>query len=102
MKTYITTAHEEQESSKSRTFGVLLNTDENHKRVDSLIYIYRETRKMYIFFQTIMDMNEFLLYGDGKMQRAYLSEEDFDTYWDAPSINGKFTEQLTWSSAKTT
>jgi len=97
MKTFISTAHEEQESNKSSTFGVLLNSDENHKRVDSLIYLYREKRNMYIFFQTIMDMNEFMLYGDGKMQRAYMSEEDFDTFYDAPYIDGKFTEHLVWS-----
>ena len=98
MNTFISTAHEEEDSNKSRTFGVLLNSDEDHKRVDSLIYVFRETRKMYIFFNTIMDMNEFLLYGDGKFQRAYLSEEDFDTYWDAPHIDGKFTDQLVWST----
>jgi len=102
MKTFISTAHEEQESNKGRTFGVLLNFDENHKRVDSLIYLYREKSKMYIFFQTIMDMNEFMLYGDGKMPRAYIGEDDFDVFYDAPYIEGKFTDHLTWSSAKTT
>lgn len=95
MESFITTAHEEQYSDNSRTLGVLLNLDENHKRIDSLIYVYREG--MYIFFNTIMDMNEYLMYGAGKIKRAYISEEDFDAIYDAPHINGKFTEQLIWT-----
>jgi len=94
MKTFISTAHEEEYSNKSRTLGVLLNFDENHKRIDSLVYIYRED--MYIFFNTIMEMNEYLLYGESKSKRAYISEADFDVLWDSPYINGKFEDQLTW------
>ena len=98
MKTYIKTAHEEEYSNSNKqyiTLGVLLNYNENYERIDSLIYIYRND--MYIFFNTIMDMNEYLLYGDSKMKRAYISEEDFDKFWDALHINGKFTEHLKWS-----
>ena len=51
---------------------------------------------MYIFFHTIMTMNEYLLYGDGKIKRAYISEADFDRYYDAKSIDGLFAENLTW------
>ena len=95
MKTIITTAHEEEYSNKSRTLGVLLNFDMEGKRVDSLVYIYREG--MYIFFNTIMDMNDYLLYGDyGKTKRAYISEADFDNYYDAQAIQGLFSENLTW------
>lgn len=93
MKTYITTAHEEEYSNKSRTLGVLLNFDENSKRVDSLIYVYRQG--MYIFFNTIIDMNDYLLYGEGKIRRAYLSEEEFDEIYNK-TIDGKFSETLTW------
>jgi len=96
MKTFITTAHEEEYSDKSRTLGVLLNFDENHKRVDSLIYIYR--KGMYIFFNTIMEMNDYLLYGESKAKRVYISEDDFDVIYDAPYIDGKFIEQLTWTN----
>jgi hypothetical protein len=94
MKTFISTAHEEEYSNKSRTLGVLLNFDENHKRIDSLVYIYREG--MYIFFNTIMEMNDYLLYGESKGKKAYLSEEDFDVIWDLPYIEGKFEDQLIW------
>jgi len=93
MKTYITTAHEEEYSDKSRILGVLLNFDSNSKRVDSLVYIYH--KNMYIFFNTIIDMNDYLFYGDNKTKRAYLSEEDFDKIYDN-TINGKFSETLTW------
>jgi hypothetical protein len=94
MKTIITTAHEEEYSNGSRTLGVLLNLDMNGKRIDSLIYIYHN--EMYIFFNTIMAMNEYLLYGDGKTKRSYISEADFDKYYDAKSIEGLFSENLTW------
>jgi hypothetical protein len=101
MKTFIRTAHEEEYSNKSNTLGVLLNVDKDFKRIDSLLYVYRENRNMYIFFNTITDMNEFLLYGDGKMQRAYLSEEEFDNIYDLGYIEGKFTEHLVWTSKNT-
>lgn len=94
MKTFIKTAHEEEYSDKSKTLGVLLNIDKDYKRVDSLIYIY--SKNMYIFFNTIMEMNDYLLYGETKAQRAYISEEDFDVIYDAPYIEGKFIEHLTW------
>lgn len=89
------TAHEEEYSNKSRILGVLINLDENGKRVDSLLYIFREGT--YIFFQTIIDMNDYLLYGDGKTKRAYMKEEEFDKYYDSTGIDGLFSEQLTWS-----
>lgn len=95
MKTVITTAHEEEYSNNSRTLGVLLNLDLDGKRVDSLVYIYRNG--MYIFFNTIMNMNDYLLYGDfGKTKRAYLSEKDFDGYYDSQAIQGLFAENLSW------
>lgn len=94
MKTIITTAHEEEYSDKSRTLGVLLNLGLDGKRVDSLLYIYHNG--IYILFNTIMDMNDYLLYGDPKTKRAYLSEEDFDKYYDASFITGLFSENLTW------
>ena len=95
MRTKIVTAHEEEYSNKSRTLGVLLIVDENGKRVDSLTYIYREGT--YIFFNTIIEMNDYLLYGDGKTKRAYMKEDEFDKYYDAPYIEGSFVDILKWS-----
>ena len=94
MKTFITTAHEEQYSNNGRTLGVLLNFDVDSNRVDSLIYIFHDD--MYIFFNTIIDMNDYILYGEKKMKRAYISEVDFDKIFDAEFIDGKFTDQLKW------
>lgn len=98
MKTYIKTAHEEEyNDGKSRTIGILLNTDGNNERVDSLVYIFHDG--MYIFFNTIMDMNTYQLYGKfSKVERAYITETDFDTYYDSPFINEKFADHLEWDT----
>lgn len=95
MKTRIKTAHEEEYSDKSRTLGVLLNYSDDDNWKDSLIYIYRDGR--YIFFNTIIDMIDYLLYSETKVKRAYMEELKFDEFFDAPYINGKFTEHLIWS-----
>ena len=94
MLTTITTPHEEAYSDKSRNIGVLINWDENNNKIDSFIYIYRS--EMYIIFNTIMEMNEYLLYGDTRINRAYVTEENFDTLFDSP-IDGLFKDQLTWN-----
>lgn len=95
MRTRIVTAHEEEYSNKSRTLGVLLNLGFDGKRIDSLTYIYRDGT--YIFFNTIIEMNDYLLYGDGKTKRAYMKEDEFDNYFDAPYIEGTFSDVLKWS-----
>lgn len=94
MKTYITTAHEEEYSDKSRTIGVLLNLNEDYQRIDSLIYIYH--KGTYIFFNTIIAMTDYILHGYTTMDRAYIIEKDFDEIYDAEYINGKFTDLLKW------
>lgn len=94
MKTRLRTAHEEEYSDKSRTLGVLLNYSIDTEWKDSLTYIYRDG--MYIFFNTIIDMIDYLLYGENKIKRAYMEEEEFDQYYDAESIDGAFTEKLKW------
>ena len=96
MKTFITTAHEEEYSDKSRVLGILLNFDENVARVDSFAYIFNKKKNMYIFFNTIMDMNDYLFYGEQKIKRAYMPEDEFDKIFDAPYIKGKFIEFLEW------
>lgn len=98
MITHIKTIHEEEYSDKSRTLGVLLNFSleiEHNGWKDSFIYVYHDG--MYIFFNTIVEMIDYLLYGESKMKRAYMSEDDFDEYYDAESIEGKFTEILKWT-----
>lgn len=96
MKTYIKTAHEEEYSDKSRTLGVLLNYSDEDNWKDSLVYVFNHERAGYIFFNTIVDMIDYLLYGDKKIKCAYMNEEEFDQYYDADFIEGTFTEKLTW------
>lgn len=99
MITHIKTIHEEEYSDKSRTLGVLLNfsSDVEHDGwKDSLIYIFNHESKTYVFFNTIIDMDDYLLYGDNKVKRAYMDEEEFDQYYDAEFIEGSFVEKLTW------
>ncbi len=100
MITYIQTAHEESYSN-GRTLGVLLNYDEEGQRVDSFTYIFRfedqaQQSGMYIFFPTIIEMNDYLLYGDKRVKRAYMKEDKFDSIFDADYLNGKFEEFLEW------
>lgn len=98
MKTHITTAHEEGYSDDSKTLGVLLNytKDDSFKESfkESFIYIFKNN--IYIFFDTMIDMLDYLLYGEKKMKRAYMEEEVFDSYYDASYIEGKFTDLLEW------
>ena len=96
MRTQITTAHEEQYSDGSRTLGVLFNYSETVDFKESIIYIFHNGR--YIFFDTMIDMMNYLLYGDrdNNVKRSYMEEDDFDALYDAEYINGKFSERLTW------
>jgi hypothetical protein len=55
---------------------------------------------MYIFFDTIIEMLDYLLYGEVKMKRAYIEEQDFDELYDAHDIDGKFGEKLSWINEK--
>ena len=97
IKSMIRTAHEEQYSD-GRILGVLINVDLNDKlkRIDSFIYLFREESKMYIFFETIVDMNDYILYGDKKVKKAYMKEDDFDELFDN-NIDGTFNDHLKWS-----
>lgn len=94
MKTYLNTVHEEKYSDGNRTLGVLLNYNDDSNFKESFIYVYREG--MYIFFDTMIEMAEYLLYGEKKMKRAYVTEADFDKLYDAQFLNGKFSEILKW------
>lgn len=96
MNTKLWTIHEEGFSDDTATLGVLLNHTENFSFKESFIYIFNHKDNMYIFFDTMIAMLEYKLYGDKKMKRAYMEEEVFDSYYDAPSVEGKFGEILSW------
>jgi hypothetical protein len=95
MKTKIKTVHEEQYSDNSRIIGILLNYSKDDDSTDSFAYYYKDG--MYVFFNTIIDLIDYLLYGEKKMKRAYMSEEIFDQYYDADYIEGSFNEILKWN-----
>jgi hypothetical protein len=44
----------------------------------------------------MVDMFDYILYGEDKMKRAYMEEEEFDSYYDAQYIEGTFSEKLKW------
>lgn len=96
MKTLITTAHEEAYSDGSRTLGILLNYSESDDFKESFVYIYHNGN--YVFFNTMIDMMNYLLFGnrDNKIRRAYMKENDFDALYDAEYITGKFGDYLIW------
>lgn len=92
MKTRIKTAHEEEYSDKSKILGVLMNYSTISNESDSFVYIYRN--EMYIFFNTIVDMIDYLLYGDTvTVKRYYMEEKLFDELYDK-EIDGKFIDVL--------
>lgn len=98
MKTKIKTAHEESHThgdKGSKIVGVLTNySPEDELWKDSFIYIFKDG--MYIFFETIVDMVDYMLYGSTKMKRAYVEEAEFDEIYDAEFIDGAFRDKLKW------
>jgi hypothetical protein len=100
MKTRLKTIHEEQYSDGSKTLGVLFNYSfevEHDGWKESFIYIFNHERATYAFFNTIVDMVDFQLYGNGsKVKKAYMKEVDFDALYDAEFVEGKFSDRLTW------
>ena len=96
MYTTLKSIHEETYSDNSKTLGVLINYNEENNFKESFIYVYKEG--MYIFFETMIDMIDYLLYGENKMKRAYMEEKDFDELYDQSYVmDGKFSEKLIWS-----
>lgn len=98
--TKIITAHEEQfvtaENVVQKIIGVLMNIDETEKRISSFLYLFNQENNTYVFFDTIVDLNDYILYGDRKVKRAYMKEDDFDDYYDN-GIKGEFNDYLKWS-----
>ena len=42
-------------------------------------------------------MIDFQFYGYEKIKRAYLTEEDFDNFYDSEFIEGSFNDKLKWN-----
>lgn len=91
MLSKIKTIHEEY--FDERSMGVILNTIDN--RHETFIFLFKNKR--YIFFETIMSMFDYSLYGERtKIKRAYMDEETFDELYDSDNINKTFNEYLSW------
>jgi len=88
----IKTIHEEY--FDNRSIGVVLNTIDNNTN-ETFIFLFRNKR--YIFFETIMGMFDYTLYGEKtKIKRAYMDEETFDELYDNNNIEKSFNEYLNW------
>jgi hypothetical protein len=103
MKTRIKEVHTEEYSNGSRTLGVLLNYEisknvEHNEFKESFVYIFRQTEEggKYIFFNTMFEMWSYILYSENKMRIGYMTEETYDSLFDAPHIEGKFTDKISW------
>ncbi|MFA5207088.1 MAG: hypothetical protein WC428_00160 [Candidatus Paceibacterota bacterium] len=46
----------------------------------------------------MVDLFDYLLYGESKMKRAYLEEIEFDNIYDADYVDGKFIDILKWQN----
>jgi len=95
MKTKIKTVHEEEYSDKSKIIGILLNYSIEDDWSESFPYIFKNGT--YIFFNTIIELMDYMLYGENKMKRAYIEEIVFDSYYDAEYIINNFGEILVWT-----
>jgi hypothetical protein len=97
MKTKLKSAHEEQYSDGSKTLGVIINYSlDNDEWKESFSFIFNHENKIYIFFNTMFDMFNYLLNGVYKIKCAYIDEEEYDSYYDAPYIEGNFADVLKW------
>jgi hypothetical protein len=93
IKSYIQTAHAEETPDSPYTIGVIFNYDEDGNRLDSFPYLYKD--EIYVFFNTIIELIEYLIYNNKNINRSYLKEVVFDNYYDN-HIDGLFKDVLEW------
>ena len=101
MITTIKSTHEEEYKDNKR-LGIVTNFNLKGERINSFPYIFNETPPaigLYIFFETIVEMIDYSLYGGLKINRAYLKEDDFDKLYDKiPGIEGVFNDYLIFNT----
>src|SRR5271157_4275893 len=97
MRTKIRNLHEEGTSDESKLLGVLLNEEVGGEYKNILFYQFK--RNNYIFFKTMTDCFNYVYYGSMIMERAYMTEEDFDLYLDSDEgFEGNFEGYLNWNN----
>lgn len=103
LRTTIISAHEEEYTVDKRTLGILMNQDYDESATpfkDSFAYIYKKEKRMYIFFNTMVELFEYMFHGndDNTIKCAYMSEDEFDKLYDLEYIRGSFNDKLTWTT----
>ena len=101
-KTYLKVTHTEYLNDGVTEFGTILNFDDKYDFInktkvfttESFGYLYKGDT--YIIFKSLANLFDFMIYGDKKTNRAYLSEEDFDILYDEQGFEGTFNEKLEW------
>lgn len=101
-RTYIKITHTEYLNDGISEFGTILNYNDIYnfknksdvQNTESLAYFFKSDT--YIIFKSLANLFDFMIYGDTKTNRAYLSEEDFDLLYDNKGFYGTFNEQLEW------
>ena len=81
MKYKLISVHEET-TNDGELITILLNYSEDFEFKDSVVGIFDNKTKIYLFFNTIDDLYKYKYHSVRTMQRAYLSESDFDDYFD--------------------
>lgn len=96
MKTRIKTIHEETHNDdNNKSLGVLHNTEIDGDWQETLFFYFKN--EMYIFFNTMTDLVNYVLYGDADdVKRAYLKEHIFDAFYDSAAIDGSFRDNISW------
>jgi hypothetical protein len=96
MKTKIKTIHEESQPGSDLGVGVLYNYEVDGVWYDTLFFYYK--KDIYVFFNTITDLINHVLYGEkDTINSAYVKEELFDQLYDANNIDGSFRDCIVWS-----
>jgi len=88
--------HEEGKTDENNLIvGVLFNEEVGGDYKNVLFYQFK--RNNYIFFKTMTDCFNYVYYGSLMMERAYVTEEDFDQYLDI-TLDGDFSSKLNWQN----
>lgn len=93
----IRTIHEEDIPDSDNTIGILINEYDQALRPESFIYIYKKATKMYIFFNTMVEMIDYYYYGNDRCLRAYVKESAFDTMYGTKNLTDKFVNLIEWT-----
>lgn len=75
------------------TLGSLLQISKDNK-YESYPYLYKKDNQSYIFFDKYLEAIDYML-GERSMVRAYLTEDEFDKYYD-DGIDKSLSEILEW------